>query len=79
MDVERRWALHPHHHPRKTADGLEVPIGKRRIFMIVWIFLNALVLALGAVHYSLHDNLVTANTLFGSGFGKDRPGGPPFT
>ncbi|KAJ3524950.1 hypothetical protein NM688_g8476 [Phlebia brevispora] len=44
--------------------------GGRRIFFSVWVFLHILVAVLGALHYSLKDNLVTARATFGSTFGE---------
>lgn len=44
--------------------------GGRRIFFFVWIFLHLLVAVLGALHYDLKDNLVTARATFGVTFSE---------
>jgi NADPH oxidase len=42
--------------------------GGRRIFFFTWVFLHALVFALGFMHYQLKDNLTTARSIFGITF-----------
>lgn len=44
--------------------------GGRRLFFFVWIFLHVLVAVLGAMHYSLKDNLVGSRATFGETFGE---------
>ncbi|KAF7798141.1 hypothetical protein EIP86_009357 [Pleurotus ostreatoroseus] len=44
--------------------------GGRRLFFFVWIFLHILVYTLGAMHYSLKDNLVGSRATFGETFGE---------
>ncbi len=46
--------------------------GGQRLSFGVWILLHVLVFGLGIVHYNMKDNLNTARSLFGLGFGESR-------
>ena len=46
--------------------------GGRRLFFFTYIFLHLLVFIFGVFHYQLKDNLNTARSLFGGGFGAFR-------
>lgn len=58
---------------KQRYDVWMVNEGGRRLFFFVWIFLHALVFALGFIHYQLKDNLTGARATFGITFGSFPP------
>jgi hypothetical protein len=55
---------------RERWDKWMINEGGRRVFFFLWVLLHLLVYSFGEVHYTLKDNLTTANATFGVTFGE---------